>query len=90
MAREKRADRIRRFEAMMERVQAAVAAGDDPASVAEDASALAAYYAGPLWKRDYAADERGALPPDLKRGVLSQDGLYDLLADYDRLTKEER
>ena len=24
-------------------------------------------------------DERGDLPPDLKRGVLSQDALYDLL-----------
>ena len=28
---------------------------------------------------DYEADERGELPPDLKRGVLSQDALYNLL-----------
>ena len=39
------------------------------------------YYEGPLWKEDYAADERGELPEDLIRGVLSQDALYDLLTD---------
>ena len=31
------------------------------------------------WMADYEADEAGELPKDLKRGVLSQDGLYDLL-----------
>ncbi|MBQ1405132.1 MAG: DUF4298 domain-containing protein [Clostridia bacterium] len=29
----------------------------------------------------YEADERGELPPDLKRGVLSQDALYELLEE---------
>ena len=37
------------------------------------------YYTGGAWKRDFAADEAGLLPAYLKRGVLSQDGLYDLL-----------
>ena len=36
--------------------------------------------------KDYEADERGELPPDLKRGVLSQDALYDLL---ERLNDED-
>ena len=31
------------------------------------------------------ADEEGKLPMDLKRGVLSEDGIYDLLTDYQRL-----
>ena len=31
------------------------------------------------WRADYEADERGEIPPRVKRGVLSQDGLYDLL-----------
>ena len=31
------------------------------------------------WREDYEADERVELPSGLKRGVLSQDGLYDLL-----------
>ena len=45
----------------------------------EKLAALDAYYTSGLWLEDYEADERGELPPDLKRGVLSQDGLYDLL-----------
>ena len=40
------------------------------------------------WKEDYEADERGELPPDLKRGVLSEDGVYNLLSEYDTLRKQ--
>ena len=40
---------------------------------------LDAYYTSGEWREDYEADERDELPPDLKRGVLSQDALYDLL-----------
>lgn len=40
---------------------------------------LEAYYTSPEWQEDYAADEAGLLPEDLKRGVLSQDGIDDLL-----------
>jgi len=43
-------------------------------------SELTAYYEGGQWRKDYELDERGLLPPTLKRGVLSQDGVYDLLA----------
>ena len=40
---------------------------------------LSDYYSSPAWKRDLAADEAGLLPEDLKRGVLSEDGIYNLL-----------
>ena len=40
---------------------------------------LARYLDSGLWLKDYQLDELGLLPKDLKRGVLSQDGLYDLL-----------
>lgn len=40
---------------------------------------LNAYYTSGQWLEDYTADENGELPPNLKRGVLSQDALYDLL-----------
>ena len=40
---------------------------------------LDAYYTSPAGKADFAADEAGELPPDLPRGVLSEDGLWDLL-----------
>lgn len=42
---------------------------------------LSGYYDSGLWLHDYECDERGELPSDLKRGVLSQDTLYNLLAD---------
>jgi len=47
----------------------------------EKMAALDAYYSSGQWREDYEADERGELPPDLKRGVLSQDALFNLLED---------
>ena len=38
-----------------------------------------ACYTSAEWREDYEADERGEIPPDLTRGVLSQDALFDLL-----------
>lgn len=40
---------------------------------------LTEYYESGQWQADYEADERGELPHDLKRGVLSQDALWNLL-----------
>lgn len=37
------------------------------------------YYSSQDWKDDFALDEEGLLPKDLKRGVLSEDGIYDAL-----------
>ena len=45
--------------------------------------ALSEYYGSPAWKRDFAADEAGILPEELSRGVLSEDGVYDLLERFD-------
>ena len=42
---------------------------------------LSDYYQNGLWLQDYECDERGELPEGLKRGILSQDGLYNLLSD---------
>ena len=46
---------------------------------------LTDYYDGGQWMRDYEADERGELPPGLKRGVLSEDAVYDLLSEVHNL-----
>ena len=40
---------------------------------------LTEYMESGLWLQDYGRDERGELPKELKRGVLSEDGLYNLL-----------
>lgn len=43
--------------------------------------ALSAYYGSDEWKKDFADDEQGLLPQDLKRGVLSEDGIWNVLDD---------
>ena len=40
---------------------------------------LTEYYEGGQWLQDYELDEQGLLPQNLKRGVLSQDGVNNLL-----------
>ena len=47
----------------------------------KDIDKLAAYYESQQWLKDFTDDENGKLPSDLKRGVLSEDGVYDLLED---------
>lgn len=37
------------------------------------------YYESKAWLNDYELDEAGLLPEKLKRGVLSQDALYNFL-----------
>lgn len=49
---------------------------------------LDAYYRSDEWKQDYAADEAGLLPKNLKRGVLSEDGLYHMLEDYNAMDSQ--
>ena len=51
---------------------------------------LVVYYESGLWLQDYECDERGEFPSDLKRGVLSEDGLYNLLTEIeDRIVHTE-
>ena len=40
---------------------------------------LEAYYTSQQWKDDYAMDEAGKYPEKLKRGVLSQDAVWNML-----------
>lgn len=81
---EKEIARIRDMERLFDEVSAALARGEDCATLASAIRALSAYMDGGQWLRDYIADEQGELPADLKRGVLSQDGLYNLLAELEK------
>ena len=67
-------DRIERVE-KYERLFDEAAVSRDP----EKLRLLETYYASGEWREDYEADERGELPYDMKRGILAQDALYDLL-----------
>ena len=40
---------------------------------------LEAYYTSQQWKDDFAMDKEGKFPKRLKRGVLSEDGIYNML-----------
>ena len=65
-------------DARLRRIAAMEAAFDRRAP--EDLPVLSAYMESGDWLRDYEADEAGMIPFALKRGVLSQDGLYNLLS----------
>lgn len=58
--------------------------------IQETLQILADYQESGLWLKDYEADERGELPADVKRGVLSQDGLYNLLWDAEEYIKKRK
>ena len=79
-------ERTERIKAMEKRLEAALlavgvleSALEAYADVSEDIRILADYLSSPEWRGDLSADERGLLPPELKRGVLSEDGIYGLL-----------
>ena len=78
-----RTDRIAHYEEIMDRIIRVVKLdGITPGvyeSVLPGLKELEDYYTSPEWQEDYAADEAGLLPEGLKRGVLSQDGISDLL-----------
>ena len=48
-----------------------------------DLEILRDYMDSGQWRKDFEADEDGRIPADLKRGVLSEDGLYNALQDAD-------
>ena len=56
-----------------------MALADVPEELRERLRELARYYESSEWKRDFEDDEAGRLPQNLKRGVLSEDGIYDVL-----------
>ena len=90
---------VERIKWMEQRFNNALAAIKDESAaslkaIKEDVLELSKYYGGELWKldfaADFAADEAGNLPPDLKRGVLSEDGIWNLLSDYREIQKKKQ
>lgn len=59
-------------------------------AVQEKIACLKEYCGSPLWWKDLADDEAGKLPSDLRRGVLSEDGIYNLLVDNAELIERMR
>lgn len=69
--------RIRYMESILDRVLAS----KSPDAMPRELSILESYYFGPLWMKDHETDEAGLLPADLKRGVLSEDAVYNLFTE---------
>ena len=81
--RKKQLARIRQMERRFRAVSTALkrlnAALDKWEAVQDDIAALSGYYGSQEWRKDFEDDEAGLLPEELKRGVLSEDGLWNLL-----------
>ena len=82
-------ERIKKYEDLMQEAEAALKTGRNSKRFRQVVRELEAYYASNEWKEDFAAEEEGRLPQTLKRGVLSEDGLYNLL-ELCRERMEER
>lgn len=83
-------ERIRWMEQRFNKALAAIKDGSTASlkAIKADVVELSKYYGSELWKQDFAADEAGILPSDLKRGVLSEDGIWNLLSDYREIQKK--
>ena len=87
----KQIERIERMEQNLERATDALRALNDALdeyeAVQEALQELDTYYGSDTWKQDFSDDEQGRLPQNLKRGILSEDAIWNVLEDY-RTLKE--
>lgn len=87
-------ERIKYFESALNKLSAAEreldAALERFAAAQPAARELEEYYFGGQWLADFEADGRGELPPDLPRGVLSEDAAYNALGERRELLRRMR
>ncbi|MBR6369796.1 MAG: DUF4298 domain-containing protein [Bacteroidaceae bacterium] len=79
-------ERIEQMEKILDSLKEAIAQVNTAMSrlreLGPQALELDDYYGSPEWFDDLKADEKGLLPDGLRRGVLSEDGIYDVLNEY--------
>ena len=76
----KQIERIQYMENLLDFIIEARKEQNKSARIQEAIRILAEYYGSDEWKQDFADDEAGLLPKDLKRGVLSEDGIWNVLS----------
>ncbi len=85
-------ERIREMEAILDRLAAAKSDLSKALSafgeLLGDLKTLSDYYGSRAYFHDLEMDEKGMLPADLKRGVLSEDTVYDLLGEIREIAEE--
>lgn len=83
-----RIERIKQMETLMDQCLAVLEAKhyskEELIAIAPTITQLEKYYTSKQWQRDYAADTAGRLPHNLKRGVLSEDGIWNLLETWQK------
>ena len=88
---DERVERIKKMEEKLDKVTPKInnfeKSLNELNSAFDDIKALSDYYSKE-WKEDYEADEQGKIPKYLKRGVLSQDTLYDLLGKLSEMKED--
>lgn len=88
----KQIERIQMMEQHLNRANEAIAhlkqALDNYQKVKESIKALSQYYGDEEWNQDFEDDKNGRLPHDLKRGVLSEDGIWNMLQENRELMND--
>ena len=79
--------RIKKYESYLNEAQQLLCAGENSDRLKYLISELEAYYESVKWRKDFESDEAGLLPKNLKRGVLSEDGINDLLDEYKEVSE---
>ena len=79
--------RIKKYESYLNEAQQLLCAGENSDRLKYLISELKAYYESVKWRKDFESDEAGLLPKNLKRGVLSEDGINDLLDEYKEVSE---
>ncbi|MBQ2582567.1 MAG: DUF4298 domain-containing protein [Erysipelotrichaceae bacterium] len=92
MKKTKQIERIEEMEALMDECSAGMKDFQKSlrkfSALQKKIDLLEEYYFSPEWRKDYEDDEAGKIPQEVKRGVLSQDGVYDLLGENDEIMKK--
>lgn len=70
---------------LISRIEAMEARYQEVKRVLGDLAILKDYMESGQWQKDFEADEAGLVPRDLPREVLSEDALYNLLAEADEI-----
>ena len=85
-------ERIKQMEQRLDRATTAVEALETAIkqykAVREDIASLDTYLGSPEWHADRDDDEAGRLPKELRRGVLSEDAIWNLLERHRELQKQ--
>ena len=80
-------ERIKKYESYMDEATLLIRTDRNSDRLKYLISELEAYYESVKWRKDFESDEAGLLPKNLKRGVLSEDGINDLLDKYKEVSE---